>query len=92
MNLDGQIKETRWISNLQEDLDANEILLHETVQALQRGGFEHLESNKSLVWKNVDKTLIQSFVNNYHLYKNDPLGIKSRMPIDFIKNIFKIVN
>ncbi|MCC2385648.1 Z1 domain-containing protein [Bacillus cereus] len=85
MNLDGQIKETRWISNLQEDLDANEILLHETVQALQRGGFEHLESNKSLLWKNVDKTLIQSFVNNYHLYKNDPLGIKSRMPIDFIK-------
>ena len=29
--------------------------------------------------------IIQNFINEYYLYKNDPLGLKSRMPIDFIK-------
>jgi hypothetical protein len=84
MNLDGQIKETRWISNIESDLDANETLLKETIQALQNGGYEHVETD-SHVWKNVDKTIIQRFVGNYQLYRNDPLGLKSRMPIEFIK-------
>lgn len=84
MNLDGQIKETRWISNLEDDFIANESLLCETVLVLQAGGFEHLE-NSSHVWKNVNKDIVQSFVENYRIYKNDPLGIKSRMPIAFIK-------
>lgn len=84
MNLDGQIKETRWISDIAIDLEANESLLRESVKALQNGGYEHLETN-SHVWRNVDKTIIQEFVNNFRLYKNDPLGLKSRMPIDFIK-------
>ena len=64
MNLDGLIKETRWISNIQEDIDANEILLQETVQALQYAGYEHIVKN-SHVWKDVNKSIIQNFVNNY---------------------------
>lgn len=92
MNMDGQIKETRWLSDVPEDLVTNEHLLDETVQAMQMGGFEHLEINKSHVWKDVDKSIVQYFVNNYHLYKNDPLGIKSRMPIDFIKEYIRKSN
>jgi hypothetical protein len=88
MNLDGQIKETRWISNLSADIEANELLLEKTIQKLQLGGFEHIE-NKSHVWKNVDVALIKQFVDEYRLYKNDPLGLKSRMPIDFIKEYIK---
>ncbi|CAM4047687.1 endonuclease [Bacillus luti] len=84
MNLDGQIKETRWISDIAIDLEINESLLKESVKALQNGGYEHLETD-SHVWRNVDKTIVQDFVNNFRLYRNDPLGLKSRMPIDFIK-------
>jgi hypothetical protein len=84
MNLDGQIKETRWISSIPSDLAANETLLKETIQALQDGGYEHIASD-SHVWKSVDKAIVQRFVDHYHLYKHDPLGLKSRMPIEFIK-------
>ncbi|MBH0157311.1 Z1 domain-containing protein [Fictibacillus sp. 5RED26] len=91
MNLDGLIKETRWISNLKEDLEANEVLLKETTKELIASNAEHIENN-SHIWKNVDKTIIQNFVNNYCLYKNDPLGIKSRMPIDFIKEYIRKSN
>jgi hypothetical protein len=91
MNLDGQIKETRWISSIPADLDANGILLSETIQALKNGGYEHVATD-SHVWKNVDKTLIQRFVGEYRLYKNDPLGLKSRMPIEFIKDYIERVN
>ncbi|MGD6900458.1 Z1 domain-containing protein [Bacillus infantis] len=85
MNLDGQIKETRWISSLEEDLTINEGLLHDTVSVLQAGDFNYIEKRSSHVWRNVDKGIVQDFVENYRLYKNDPLGIKSRMPIAFIR-------
>ncbi|OCA86014.1 endonuclease [Bacillus sp. FJAT-27225] len=84
MNLDGHIKETRWLSNQKEDLAANEVLLRETVNTLKLGGYKHLH-DKSHVWKDVDKNIIQKFVENYRLYIHDPLGIRSRMPIEFIK-------
>lgn len=84
MNLDGQIKETRWISNNPDDLVDNETLLKETIQVLQDGGYEHVALD-SHVWKNVDKAIVQRFVDHYRLYKHDPLGLKSRMPIEFIK-------
>jgi hypothetical protein len=91
MNLDGQIKETRWISNLQADLESNELLLEKTINSLITGDYEHHE-NKSHLWKDVDGTIIESFVRDYRLYKNDPLGLKSRMPIEFIKEYIKDCN
>ncbi|WP_246010317.1 Z1 domain-containing protein [Bacillus yapensis] len=91
MNLDGQIKETRWLSNLNEDLDANEKLLKETIRDLQNGSFEH-EETESHVWKDINKKIIQKFVGKYRLYNNDPLGLKSRMPIEFIKDYIDRVN
>jgi hypothetical protein len=91
MNLDGQIKETRWISSIPADLDANGILLSEMIQELQNRGYEHVATD-SHIWKNVDKTIIQRFVGEYRLYKNDPLGLKSRMPIEFIKDYIERVN
>ncbi|MFP5108134.1 Z1 domain-containing protein [Neobacillus sp. C211] len=89
MNLDGHIKETSWISNITADLDANENLLKETIHALQNGGYQHIETD-SHVWENVDKLIIQSFVENYLIYKYDPLGLKSRMPIEFIKEYIEL--
>ncbi|WP_461611216.1 Z1 domain-containing protein [Cytobacillus kochii] len=84
MNLDGSIKETRWISNQSEDLEANEVLLRNTICSLQTSGYEHVE-DRSHLWKNVDNKVVKEFVESYRLYKNDPLGLQSRMPIDFIK-------
>lgn len=88
MNLDGQIKETGWISSKKADLSTNEALLRETIQALQVGRFEHID-NGSHVWRGVTKTIIQEFIDNYQLYQKDPLGIRSRMPIVFIKEYIK---
>ncbi|KGP73720.1 Z1 domain-containing protein [Pontibacillus yanchengensis] len=85
MNLDGQFKETRWISDLMEDQHKNEGLLKEIINDLQIANHEHSEKNKSHVWRNVNKAIIQKFINNFNLYNNDPLGINSRMPIVFIK-------
>ena len=88
MNLDGLIKETRWISNIKSDLAENEAVLKRHIQAMQAGGFEHI-INDSHLWKNVDKSIVQRFVNDFRFYKNDPLGLKSRMPIEFIKEYIK---
>ncbi|KMK95066.1 Z1 domain-containing protein [Rossellomorea marisflavi] len=88
MNLDGQIKETRWISSLQNDLDSNDNLLKRTVNSLDNGVYAHT-LNKSHLWTDVDKGIIEDFVRDYKLYRNDPLGLKSRMPIDFIKKYIK---
>ncbi|MRH41584.1 endonuclease [Aquibacillus halophilus] len=88
MNLDGQLKETGWLSSLTDDMETNETLLVKTIQKLLSNDYEHIE-NKSHVWKDVDRTIIQDFVSDYRTYKNDPLGLKSRMPIDFIKEYIK---
>lgn len=88
MSLDGLIKETRWISNKQEDLFSNADLLSKTVFDLQLGNYDH-SVNKSHIWRNVNKGIIQNFIENYQLYKNDPLGIRSRMPIEFIKDYIR---
>lgn len=85
MKLDGLLKETRWLSNLQKDLDENENLLRETVRALQSENIGESVGN-SYVWQDVNSKIVKNFVENHHLYKNDPLGIKSRMPIEFIKD------
>lgn len=84
MNLDGQIKETRWISNIKTDLVANDQLLENLLYRLM--SIEKSEKIKnSYIWKNIDKIVIQQFIKEFRLYKNDPLGLRSRMPIDFIK-------
>ncbi|MGD7048821.1 endonuclease [Rossellomorea marisflavi] len=88
MNLDGQIKETRWISSLPADLESNEFLLEKTISLLVDGEYKH-QQDKSHIWRDVDKGIIEQFVKNYKLYSNDPLGLKSRMPIDFIKTYVK---
>lgn len=88
MSLDGQLKETRWISNKEKDIRDNEDLLKMFVQKL--GNKENMTiANKSYVWKEVDKEYIQEFVRKYKFYSNDPLGIKSRMPVVFIKEYIK---
>ncbi|ADU29399.1 Z1 domain-containing protein [Evansella cellulosilytica] len=84
MNLDGSMKETGWLNDGEKDISKNEILLRETMNSLLTGGYEHV-SKESYVWKNVDKSIVETFVKNYQLYKNDPLGLRSRMPIDFIR-------
>ncbi|MED1122084.1 Z1 domain-containing protein [Bacillus atrophaeus] len=88
MDLGGQIKETGWISSKKSDLSANEELLKETIHKLQTGEFEYIY-NGSHVWRGVDKKIVQEFLDNYQLYKKDLLGIRSRMPIVFIKEYIK---
>ncbi|MBU9714112.1 Z1 domain-containing protein [Evansella tamaricis] len=84
MNLDGSMKETGWISDLEKDISENEVVLKDIINSLLTGGYEH-ESKESHLWKNVKNSIVEKFVNNYNLYRHDPLGLRSRMPIEFIR-------
>ncbi|WP_042150450.1 Z1 domain-containing protein [Paucisalibacillus sp. EB02] len=92
MNLDGTMKETRWISNDADDISTNEALLEQFIRGLQNQKYEHKVVKKSYVWRNVDITKIKDFVLNYKHYTNDPLGIRSRMPVSFIREYLKESN
>ena len=37
------------------------------------------------MWKNNDKSIVKDFLAEFRVYKKDPFGITTRMPIEFVK-------
>ena len=83
MNLDGQLKETAWLSSNKEDRDKNMETLNNILEKLKIQSAERVGGG--LLWRNKNKAVIKEFLEQFRVYKTDPLGITARMPIGFIK-------
>lgn len=90
MKLDGQSKETSWLSNKTEDLLNNIKTIEKTIGELNRGNRENIGNN--ILWRNVDKNLVSEFLKDFNTYQTDPLGITARMPLAFVKKYVETRN
>jgi Z1 domain len=83
MKLDGKLKETAWLS---EDVSDKKQNLQAMENFLDKLGAETYENiGGSILWRNIKKTLVKEFLNEFKVFKRDPLGITGRMPIEFVK-------
>ncbi|PEJ34215.1 endonuclease [Peribacillus butanolivorans] len=89
MDLSGTLKETSFISRKPAHIAENESLMKEFVQKIQSKYSYEVPFNGSYVWKNICHGDIDDFVQSYHFYPHDILGLKSRMPVAVIKQYLK---
>ena len=92
MCLDGYLKETARLPRDLNDRAGNLKLLCEFVGRLSNKKYNYSDIDGSHLWKNVKKELIFDFVANFKCFQNDPYGISSRMPTEFIKRYITDVN
>lgn len=83
MKLDGQLKETAWLSSDGNDRNTNIEIINDTIEKLKLQSAEKVGT--ALLWRNRDKSTVREFLEQFRVYKTDPLGITARMPIEFIK-------
>ena len=82
MRLDGRSKETSQLSMDPAETEQNIQTIKKLLSLLTA---KPDESNKHLVWQNVDRSHIQSFLASFKVFKRDPYGLTARMPIEFVK-------
>lgn len=85
MKLDGHAKETSWLHKNLEKKKNNLIAVNTIIETLSNSKYEYADIGKRHLWRDVDKDVIMIFVNSFDVYSSDPFGLKSKMPIDFIK-------
>ena len=83
MKLDGQAKETSWLSLGNTARVKNLKAIEDVITLLSTYSLEKKGNN--LLWRDIDKGIIADFVNNFSVYQTDALGISARMPIEFVK-------
>ncbi|MEK4228188.1 Z1 domain-containing protein [Solibacillus sp. FSL H8-0538] len=84
MDLKGQLKETRYISNKEKDITINEELAKKFIGNLYNN-LEYERKTAGLVWREVNNELIEQFIRQYKFYAQDLLGLRTRFPIAFIR-------
>jgi len=84
IRLDGQLKETRWLTNKEEEIKEN---LRLTKNFLIDINSKHIQIGNHYLWNNISNIFIRDYIDKYKLYTlaSDPLGLRSKMPIAFIK-------
>lgn len=85
MKLDGHAKETSWLHNDEKIKKGNLQAITDIIKALIINNSSYITVGKSHLWGNIDRSIIMEFLNKFKVYSSDPFGIKSRMPIDFVK-------
>jgi len=84
MNLDGQAKETSWLSFDKDKKSMNLQAMQDIITILNKNSNIHNIGN-NILWKGVDKKIVLKFLNSFKVYQTDALGISARMPISFVK-------
>jgi hypothetical protein len=92
MKLDGSAKETSWLLADEHIRRKNLEVIRNTVINLLRKYGKGIEIKKSYLWKNVSREIVSKFLHEFEVYKEDQFGIKSRMPIDFVKKYVEDIN
>ena len=83
MKLDGQLKETAYLSPAADDRENNLKATANILGRLKNENYKKIGNN--FLWKNNDKSIVKDFLAEFRVYKKDPFGITTRMPIEFVK-------
>jgi len=91
MKLDGHLKETSWILKEEESNKKNLEYIRNLIKKIIDS--KYIESKKRY-WTDIPKDLVSNFVNDFIMYEPsaDDFGIKSKMPIKFVKEYIKQEN
>lgn len=82
MRLDGRLKETSVLSSKSSEVRENIKIVKEFVAQLTT---TPTPIGNNLLWTNVDRTIIKSFLERFITFQRDPLGLIGRMPIAYIQ-------
>ncbi|MCK5883837.1 MAG: hypothetical protein KAG61_09125, partial [Bacteriovoracaceae bacterium] len=82
MKLDGHSKETSWLSIVDKEKNLKCV---ESIVSKLSSISENEDVNGSILWRNIEASVISDFLNDFKVYKTDQLGLTARMPIAFIK-------
>lgn len=85
MKLDGHAKETSWLHTDLNINNSNLKAIDEIVKELQINESLHFEIGNRNLWRDIDKKIVIKFLDKFKVYSSDQFGLKSRMPIDFVK-------
>ena len=87
MRLEGQLKETAWLSKNQKDIDKNlRSVTNFVIDINNKVSCEEVgKTRKSYLWRGVNWDDVDMFLKNFNVFTADPFGIKSKMPIEFVK-------
>ncbi|MBX3266535.1 MAG: Z1 domain-containing protein [Acidobacteria bacterium] len=83
MKLDGQLKETAYLSKDNKVRKHNLAAIERVLDALANHSIERV--GNSYLWRDVNRNLVARFLDDYNVYSIDRLGITTRMPIEFVK-------
>jgi hypothetical protein len=84
MKLDGHLKETGWLHNDGNIKKRNIQAILDTISFLESNN-QYIGNGNSYLWVNINKSVVNEFLEKFQVYSSDPFGLQSRMPIDFIK-------
>jgi hypothetical protein len=91
MKLDGHAKETSYLSSDSNKRNKNIDAIKNIIKKIsQEKNFE--PKGKRYLWRDINKEQITNFLNEFEVISLDPFGIKTRMPIEFIKRYVKEQN
>ena len=95
MKLDGHLKETEKIISDKDINRENISYIKDLVAKVSKIKSNESELKNSYLWKDLDRSIVKEFIDKFNIYessKTDILGIKSRMPIEFIKKYIDEIN
>jgi len=85
MNLEGSLKESAWLPKDENKRQSNYNLVVNLINYLSKNAEYSEKRNPNHLWFNLSKEYVLSFLEKFSVYSSDPYGLKSRMPIEFIK-------
>lgn len=83
MKLAGRLKETGRLSDKKEEQEHNLQAIKKLLSVLPAQ--KQMSVANHFLWRDIDKELIISFLEDFKTYRKDPLGLTARMPIGFVK-------
>ncbi|MGE7983343.1 Z1 domain-containing protein [Solibacillus sp. NPDC093137] len=92
MNLSGHLKETSWLPKTKSTNTVNIQVIENLIHNLLKVK-EPEVINSTYLWRDIDKQAVESFLEQFIVYelRTDEFGMRSRMPIKFVKEYVKEV-
>jgi hypothetical protein len=92
MKLDGHLKETSWLFKDENIRKRNLKSIVDIIKRLKDSDVEYNVIGNRHLWRDVEKDIVSEFLDNFQVYMSDAYGLRSRMPIIFIKEYLKKVD
>jgi hypothetical protein len=84
INLNGQLKETRWVLSDKESVQANYKAFCNLIESLNT---DYKPLGNNFLWVGIKNDVVKSFVREFthFIMESDPLGLRSKMPVKAIQ-------